>query len=165
MKHQIGTHAIEVDEDDLWRLLDEPWGIQRSVGKYKTYAYVRKTVQTNGAVKVRLLHREIMNAKAGELVDHINGDTLDNRKSNLRICTHSENMCNRATNGSSKTGLKGVYWCKDKAMYRAHVRLNGKKHHAGYAHTAAEAGRLYDAKARQLHGEFARSNTPAAVTA
>ena len=162
---RIQEHEVLVDPDDEWRLTSERWFIQANRSKHRVYCYVRREAYKGGQHSARMLHREIAGAAPGQVVDHINGNTLDNRKANLRVCSHAENMRNRAVGANNKCGVKGVYFCRQKNKWRAVVRHDGKKHHAGYAESLDGASRLYDAKARELHGEFARPNTSEAVTA
>jgi HNH endonuclease/AP2 domain len=111
--------------------------------------------------KQHFLHRLIMQAKAGEYVDHVNMDVLDNRRSNLRVCTIQQNCQNKKLRPDSQTGFKGVRKSKKlhknpfvaRIMTPERVRL-----HLGCFPTAETAARAYDEAARQLHGEFARCN-------
>lgn len=110
---------------------------------------------------VSKMHRVIMGAQAGEEVDHINGDALDNRKSNLRIATHSQNQSNRKTRHDSSTGYKGVYY--DKTMSRrkrwgAKIYHEGKRIQIGRFFTPEEAAKAYDSIALKLKGQYARLN-------
>ncbi len=104
------------------------------------------------------LHREIIGAKAGELVDHINGDTLDCRKSNLRICSHAQNMKNQAKRVTNLSGYKGVTWNKRFKKFQARIGSNGKYRSLGYYMDPKEAALAYDNAAEKYHGEFARKN-------
>jgi hypothetical protein len=103
------------------------------------------------------LHRLILGAQPGEFVDHIDGDGLNNRKRNLRICTNSENSMNRRPQKGTSI-YKGVYWHKDNKKWRARIRLNGKLIFLGYFNNEITAARAYDKKARELFGEFANLN-------
>ena len=102
---------------------------------------------------VVFLHRLIMNAPKNLSIDHINGDSLDNRKSNLRLCTRSQNCQNRAKLKKPTLSIyKGVQpWFK---KWRVIVR----KKHVGMFKTEIEAAKAYDKKAKELFGEFARTN-------
>lgn len=86
------------------------------------------------------MHRLIIGAKTGEIVDHINGDGLDNRRCNLRVVTHSQNMQNRRGAAShSKTGVRGVYFEARKRRYLAVVQAGGRRIHLSHHRTLEEA--------------------------
>jgi hypothetical protein len=103
------------------------------------------------------MHREVVDAKPGDIVDHINHDRLDNRRSNLRICTHSQNCANgEGLRSHNSAGYKGVYAVRDK--WRAQIRVNGRCHHLGYFVTKREAAIAYNEAAVRLFGPFASLN-------
>jgi hypothetical protein len=102
-----------------------------------------------------LLHRVITNCPPDMVVDHRNGRTLDNRRSNLRVCSRAENSRNRARNRNNKLGLKGVTQSPC-GGYIAHIRVNGKGQYLGYFPSPESAHHAYCEAARRLHGEFAR---------
>lgn len=104
-----------------------------------------------------LLHRLIMGLEVGDRrqVDHINGNKLDNRRSNLRICTHAENMKNRKLHKNNKSGFKGVYWDNRSQRWRASIRTDGKVRRLGFFHSAESAFEAYKAAAIVYHGAFA----------
>lgn len=101
------------------------------------------------------MHRVVVGAAAGE-ADHRDHDRLNNRKANLRLCSHADNLCNLRLPKSSTTGFKGV--TRRGRLFRAQIRFRGKSHYAGSYETAEEAARAYDRLARTLHGEFAATN-------
>ena len=80
--------------------------------------------------KIRL-HRLLLGAKDGDIVDHANRDKLDNRKQNLRIATPSENTQNSKISKKNKTGFIGVWWDKDRKKWEVQIRLNGKSKKIG----------------------------------
>lgn len=141
-----GLFAI-VDDEDFAAVADWSWNAKpSSPGKH--YAS-----RTSGRTTV-YMHRVITGAVKGEVVDHINGDTLDNRRANLRIGTLTDNAVNRRYQSAS--GYRGVF--KEKSRWRAHIYRDGKKHCLGHHLTAEEAAKAYDEAALRLHGAFAITN-------
>ena len=118
--------------------------------------YATSSVWENGAQKTVALHRLIMNAGEGFHVDHINGDGLDNRRSNLRIATSFENSWNSRLRHDSKAGMKGVSWDAHNKCWRGIVVHKGQRHSIGYFKCLNEAKTATEAKRRELHGVFAR---------
>lgn len=113
---------------------------------------------------LRPMHRVIMVPPPSLVIDHINGDTLDNRRANLRICTVGENCRNARKTGSATTSkFKGVWFERPSSEHggkpwRARIVLEGKNIRLGRFDTEAEAAEAYDEAARRLHGEFAKTN-------
>ena len=107
--------------------------------------------------RTRSLHRLIMGDPKGYFVDHINGNCLDNRRCNLRVCSHAENMQNRRTHSNNRCGIKGVYFDHRRQHYRATIRVFNKKVHLGCFATPQEAALAYAAGAAKFHGEFAKA--------
>jgi len=102
------------------------------------------------------LHRYIMYAKKGEHVDHINGDTLDNRKENLRICKHKENLKNQRIRKNNTSGYRGVYFNKSHKKWRAQIQDGeGNRKYLGSFSTPEEAAKAYDTAAKEIYGDFA----------
>ena len=104
------------------------------------------------------MHRWLLGAGDGQEIDHVNRNKSDNRRSNLRFCTHAENMMNRAEvetgiPSNSTTGLKGVSWRESHGKYSATLWDNGKAVHIGYFSTAEQASRTYKRVSRILKGE------------
>jgi len=90
------------------------------------------------------------------LVDHQDGNHLDCRLHNLRVCTTAQNTQNEPMLKNNKTGYRGVSFHKQKNKYRAVITINGKYKHLGYFDTPKEAADCYDKVARELFGEFYR---------
>lgn len=115
------------------------------------------SVSING--KVALLHRLIMQPSADQVIDHINGNPLDNRRENLRACTRAENLRNAKTRKHSKSGIKGVEAVSLRSggfRWRAEIKANKKRFKLGTFDTADQAHAAYCEAAIRLHGEFAR---------
>lgn len=140
-------------DDDLYDYLNQwSWNATLQNGTW----YARRT-DVGPARKQIKMHRLITNAPDGMFVDHINGNGLDNRRSNLRICTREENGRNRKLYINSTTGFKGVQFRGEK-KYRARVSFDGRRIHLGYFETAIDAAKAYNAAAIKYHGDFARLN-------
>ena len=111
-----------------------------------------------GGKHVRL-HQFLMRAPAGMEVDHVNRNSLDNRRENLRVCTHQQNTQNCSKRNSTSSQYKGVCWNKREKKWMAYITIHGKRHYLGCCHGSEDgAARAYDAAARAAFGEFAHCN-------
>ena len=113
--------------------------------------------------KLGRLHRIILNCPSDLVVDHINGDSLDNRKSNLRACTHKENIRNQKKHkNATHSRYKGVTFRKNlkKKPWESFIYPNGKSLRLGYFSTEVEAAKAYDRAAIIHYGEFCKLNFP-----
>jgi len=144
-----GGFAI-VDGDDYAKLAEYKW-------------YCEHNCNTSYAVRSKnhkriYMHRQILNAPNGKVVDHKDGNGLNNLRSNLRLCTKTQNMRNRRPWLSCSSRYKGVSWDKSSKKWRARITFNGKKSHIGQFDDEVEAARAYDREAKELFGEFAYLN-------
>lgn len=144
-----GQYAM-VDEEDFDRINKMRW--HHGARQYA----IRNTKDSS----TRYMHKMIIGADENQKCDHINGDTLDNRKSNLRLCTQQQNLCNRQKKKKSKSGYKGVYKDKSRNAFAADISHMGVRYRLGRYKTAKKAAIAYDGAARKYHGEFARLNFP-----
>lgn len=101
-----------------------------------------------------LMHRLVTNCPEGKVVDHMNHNTMDNRKDNLRVCCQSQNCINRKKSSRNSSGYKGVSWDKQRNLWVAAVNHNYKKYYLGGFETAEKAYEAYKKKAKELFGEF-----------
>ncbi|MBB3521048.1 HNH endonuclease [Rhizobium sp. BK456] len=108
--------------------------------------------------QVLMMHRVIMHAPKGLVVDHINHDTLDNRKTNLRIVTRQQNQCNVLPRQGNHSRFKGVCLNKRVNLWVAYINAHGKRTYLGYYHHEEDAARAYDAASLSLHGEYGHRN-------
>jgi hypothetical protein len=119
--------------------------------------YARRTAHNGGIERAIYMHRAILNPPHGLDVDHIDGNGLNNRRANLRICPRANNLQNqKKTRGSSQ--FKGVYWNGRVGRWHASIQANKARHDLGYFASEIDAARAYDAAAIKLFGEFARPN-------
>lgn len=109
--------------------------------------------------RVLIMHRVVMAAADGQIVDHHNGDKLDNRLENLRLCTHAENMRNRKIHKNNQCGSKGVYidGSRKTPRYRAQIRVDGKTIRLGSFPSIREAELAYRVASVKYHGNFGRA--------
>jgi hypothetical protein len=150
------TIVDDIDAD----FADYKWHI-RSVkrGRYAARQIAKKPdrkVDMHRAILSRILGREL--AK-GEICDHIDGDTLNNRRSNLRVATNAENLRNQAIRRDNTSGYKGVSYSKTARKYRAQITINGTRVCLGYFTEPELAYEAYVAAAVRQYGAYAHDGT------
>jgi hypothetical protein len=151
-----------IDADDVALVCDRPWYANRngSMGDYTSYACSGRA-KDRPAVK---MHRLITGAKVGQIVDHINGNGLDNRRCNLRVTDSFGNAKNHKVRCDSKSGVPGVNFRKDTEKWAVRIQSNGVRHFVGLFKDFASASAEYEKIALKLHGEFAKVGTKLART-
>ncbi len=105
------------------------------------------------------MHRMVMGAQDGEYVDHIDGNGLNNSRSNLRFATLSQNNTNQRIRPDNTSGHKGISWCPDREKYQVYVNIDRKRKSLGRYRTLEEAIYVRDQAVKEHYGEFARENT------
>jgi hypothetical protein len=150
-----GKVAI-VDDDDFERLNQFKWHALRN-GPRIWYAVRLVRPDPDGPQRAVLMHRLIIGNHSG-WTDHINGDGLDNRRSNLRVCTRSQNLANSKLRSDNTSGFKGVcrFAVKRPTSKKWRAKLAGQL--VGNFHTKEEAAQAYNRAAKETYGEFALLN-------
>lgn len=150
-----GKNAI-VDDDMYQTVNCHKWQYQQSSqGRNVGYA-CRPTPRIKGAKRTRIyLHREILGVVNGQQVDHINGDRLDCRKANLRLCTAAQNQMNRRFfDGSKRSKHRGVVWYKLSNKWGARITLKGKECYLGQYEAEEDAAIVADVARQLFFGAF-----------
>jgi hypothetical protein len=154
-----GNFKVVIDDEDWTTVKNYKWSIHYKNGKVES---VQTTVRKRGVKTTLILHRLIMNVCTQ--IDHIDGNALNNKKENLRVCSTAENCRNRDKHKSNSSGYKGVTYFRQKnkttenVYIVARICVNYKKIHLGIFSTEKEAAIAYNAAALKYHGEFARLN-------
>ena len=148
-----------VEPADYYRLGNIKW----CLGGHRTKLYAIGGVRNeNGkGIEIVYLHREVMNAPKGRIVDHKNGNSLDNRRANLRLATRSQNCQNSQKRKNTSSRFIGVSFHKLHKKWWAYINFERKRIPLGYFDNEIDAARAYDAAARKYYGEFAKVNCPA----
>lgn len=147
-----------IDEEDAERVLAFKWCAEFSGENSVSSRWYARHFFKNGQ-NIRL-HRFVVNASPGTMVDHKNGDGLDCRRSNLRQCVKANNSQNCVLRVNNTSGFKGVTFDKRRNHWYARIKVDGKEIHFRSTNTAEESALIYDEAARIYYGEFARLNFP-----
>ncbi len=156
-----GQQAVLIDEEDLIKVSSYSWCLSKESRGSKNsllYAVGWEPPRLKGKALIRM-HRLIMGAQKGQVVDHINGNTLDNRKSNLRLTSHRVNMQNSRKRKNATSKYKGVSWHGAKQVWRSRLYMDGKHYYLGVYHCEESAARAYDA-ALEMYGSASPRNFP-----
>ncbi len=159
-----GQFAL-VDNEDYDFLIQWNWSARR--GQHDNTYYARRTDYSTGQKKEVIMHRLIMKAEKGQMIDHIDGNGLNDQKSNLRFCTPSQNQsnCRRRSGANMTSRFLGVSLKNQKIGNRtytcwiASLTHNKKSNHIGCFKSETDAAKAYNIKAKELHGDFAVLNT------
>lgn len=149
----IGDQHVLVSKAHLTHLTQYQWHIHKTKHVLYVRGY-RKGERKNGLI---YMHRLILDAKSNQEVDHVNGNGLDNRKRNLRICTRSQNNANRHRLQTKTSNYKGVYFDSINRKWCADITCDGIRYRLGRHNSQKEAGQAYARKAKELFGEFANA--------
>ena len=148
-------HPVYIDEKDLF------WFTSHAYSWYVHTGTSGKKYVYSSSSPPKKLHRLLLDAKSGELVDHINGNGLDNTRKNIRIATSTQNSQNSRKNATSKSEFKGVWFHALSGLYGGAITFpDGRRKSIGYYKTSREAARARDAIVAVLHKEFAFLSFP-----
>lgn len=145
-----GKGEVVVDNDSFKELSGKKW--------YLVNGYAaRPGKMVNGRREpIVWMHRVIAETPKGKETDHINGNRLDNRKENLRVCTATENRRNVGVKKNSLTGIKGVRLETRTGRFTTRIQIGSGRLHIGTFETAKEAAEAYNEAALKYHGEYAK---------
>lgn len=138
-----------VDSADVEKIIPHTWCASNQHGKW----YAMATIDCHQVT----LHRFILDFPSSE-VDHINGDGLDCRRSNMRLATRSQNCANRDRPRNCKSQYRGVTRLERNKKWMAQIKVNGKHKYLGSFTDEVEAAKVYDVAAREAFGDHARTN-------
>lgn len=144
----LGYIAI-IDDEDFDYITSYKWHARKASGRKGSMYYAK-------SYKAGMMHRLIMNCPKGLQVDHINHNPMDNRKSNLRICTIKENLRNRRRKPKGSSRFLGVTPSLKK--WQACIGVNFKRIYLGTFETQEDAAKAYDSAAQKYFGEYANLN-------
>lgn len=146
-----GKFAL-IDDEDFELVSKYKWHISKK-GYARTEPGKKKKINT--AIP---LHRLIMNAPAGVMVDHKDLDKLNNQKSNLRIATFTQNNRNVGIRKDNTSGFKGVLWNRKSGKWQARIRVDKKQIHLGFSNNIILVAKMYNEGAKKYFGEYAYLN-------
>lgn len=148
-----GKFAVVDDADFEW-LSGWKW---HTVRKGRTHRAARN-IRVKGKAEIVYMHRMILNPPPGMESDHVNGDGFDNRRANLRVCTHTQNCQNRPKRRGCSSKYTGVCWDKYHHKWRSRICVKGRLKHLGYFSDEKKAAVAYNIAASKHFGDFARPN-------
>lgn len=158
---QLTQGKVAIVDDKWFSVLKKfNWYAKNHKGIY--YAYRRKLKSENWTTDKIPMHRYIMLLEnqdiTNKIIDHKNGDGLDNRKNNLRICNTAQNGMNRRK--KKNADYKGISWHKHANKWISSIKYNGKSIHLGYFTNKVDAAQAYDQAATKYYKNFANINFP-----
>jgi len=152
---KYGTHIIYFDIEDWDKIKGYSWHVHKSRKRF--YARTNITIGKRKQKKIQM-HRLLLDCPADMQVDHENMNGMDNRKSNLRICTPDQNAQHRDISIANKSGYKGVHFESGRRKCRASIRENKKQKSLGYFDSPIDAAKAYNEAAIKYYGKFAKLN-------
>jgi hypothetical protein len=142
---------IALVDDDIYDYINQ-WNW------YYDGCYAVRHCRTNKKSQRIFMHREILRTPSDMETDHINGNGIDNRLINLRICEHFQNGANKKLPTNNTSGYKGVCWSLRMNKWQAYIKCRGERYFLGFYGDINDAISAYNNKAKELFGEFMRDN-------
>jgi len=152
-----GKYFALVDDEDFEKLSKYVWYYSGGDIPERSYA-IRNFRIGDDDWTHRRMHRMILDAKKGEIIDHADGNRLNCQRYNIRKCNGRQNMQNQGLSKNNTSGYKGVRWNKVLHKFQSQICVNYKNYHLGLFDDKIEAAKAYNEKAKELFGEFARLN-------
>ena len=157
IKHKKASVPAYVDDWDYEVLKDRKWSLRIYKGKpYARTGFTNRILYPNKRQVYVDMHREIMWRPDGLFIDHIDGNSLNNQRSNLRVCTSSQNQLNRGKLTNNKSGYKGVYWHKSSSKWAVQIAIDQKNYHLGTSDNIKSCAIAYRLFSRFYHGQYAK---------
>jgi len=146
-----GGMSALIDASDYPLVSTYTWCAHRIDGSI----YAATNIRDGESTHTVHMHRLLMTPGSMH-VDHINGDGLDNRRENLRVCTNAQNRLNSRRYRNNTSGAKGVSWCKKTGKWYARIAVDGRRVFLGFFPTINEASDAYAKASSAMHGAFGR---------
>ena len=154
----LSQGLVALVDDDMYEELSQyKWHAYKH---RHTYYAIRNVQFYPGCRTTVKMHRQVMRAQSGEIIDHRDGNGLKNIRDNLRSVTNSQNCANRRSHVGSKSQYKGVSWHKQHCKWYSSIWDGKKQIFLGLFEDEIEAAKAYDRKALEVFGEFAKTNFP-----
>ncbi len=147
---------VMVDDDDYETLSSHSWCLYEGGGN-RQRVYAQANVKVDGVWRRVFMHRFILGLGRGQRCDHRDNNGLNNQRSNLRLASRGQNQHNSGSRGGTSR-FKGVCWSKSCSKWLAQIMANKRRCYLGVFEDEEDAARAYDAKAKELHGDFAKLN-------
>jgi hypothetical protein len=152
-----GIFNVLLDKEDYNKVKVKKWNVMQHTSDKSRYV-IRHSYFNENKYRSLYIHRYVLDYNDKLVIDHINGNTLDNRKSNLRICTHMENCRNQKICKINTSNAKGVCFNRRSKKWTARIGLNNKRIFLGYFESKKDATIAYNTKAIEIYGKFAKLN-------